>query len=88
MHFQVFFLQAKKCTRIFQWQEDLNVVVASALSSRKLCLSFLKFYILAKIFGETFIMYLKSTSFPSDSDKSLLSPEQNKLKESEKRFCR
>ena len=33
------------------------------------------------MFGETFIMSLKSTSFPKNSDKNFLSPEQNSLKE-------
>ena len=44
---------------------DINVVIV-ALSSTKPCLSYLKFYVLAKIFGETFIMPVKSTSFPKE----------------------
>ena len=42
---------------------DINVVVISA---KKLCLSFLKFKVLVKIFGETFIMSLESTPFPKE----------------------
>ena len=34
--------------RVFKWQENVNVIVISALSSTKSCLSFLKFYFLAK----------------------------------------
>ena len=32
----------QKGVRVFQWQEDINVVVISALLSTKTCLSFLK----------------------------------------------
>ena len=65
MCFQVFFCK-QKGTRVFKWQEDINVVVIIALSPTKKCLSFFKFQFLAKIFGETFIMSLKSTSFPKE----------------------
>ena len=34
--------------RVFKWQENVNVIVISALSSTKSCLSFLNFYFLAK----------------------------------------
>ena len=64
MRLKYFLSQAKRYNIIFQWQEDINVVVISTLSSTKLCLSFLIFEFLAKIFGETFIMSLKSTWFP------------------------
>ena len=37
-----------------------------AWKTGKLCLSFLKFQFLAKMFGETFIMSLKSTSFSKE----------------------
>ena len=50
----------------FQCQENVNVVVIVALSSIKSGLNFLKLYFLAKIFGETLIMSLKSTSFPKE----------------------
>ena len=37
------FFRKQKRTRVFQWQEDINDVVISALSSTKLCLSFWNF---------------------------------------------
>ena len=37
------FFRNQKGARIFQWQEDINVVVIMDLSSTKLYLSFLKF---------------------------------------------
>ena len=43
MYFQVFFFPKQKGTRVFQWQENINVVVISTLSSTKPCLSCLKF---------------------------------------------
>ena len=46
---------------------NINAVVIVALLSTKPCLSFLKFYFLAKIFGETFIMSVKPTSFPKET---------------------
>ena len=52
--------------RVFQWKEDVNVVVLIVLLSTKRCLSFLKFQLLVKIFGEMIIMYVKSTSFPKE----------------------
>ena len=55
------FFRKQKGTKIFQWQEGINIVLISALSSTKACLSFLKFLFLAKIFRETFVMSLKST---------------------------
>ena len=64
--FSGLFFRKQKVTSVFQWQEDVNVVVSSALSSTKLWLSFLQFQFLAKMFGETFIMSLKSTSFPKE----------------------
>ena len=79
--FSGLFFRKQKGTRVFQWQEDINVVVISALSSTKQCLSFLKFQFLAKIFRETFVMSLKSTSYFKEFWKKPLSPEQNKLKE-------
>ena len=68
----------QKGASVFHLQEDINVVLITAPSSTKPGLSFLKFQFLAKIFRETFIMSLKSTSFPKEL---LLSPEQNDLKE-------
>ena len=56
----------QKGTRVFRWQEDINVVVISALSSTKSCLSFLKFSFLAGVFKKNFIMSLKSTLFPKE----------------------
>ena len=53
----------QKGTRFFQWQEDINAVVLLAFLSTKPCLSFLKSLFLAKIFGKTFIVAMKSTSF-------------------------
>ena len=41
--FSGLFFHKQKCTRVFRWQEDITVVVTSALSSTKPCLSFLKF---------------------------------------------
>ena len=41
--FSGLFFRKEKGTRVFQWQEDINVVVISAFSSTKPCLSFLKF---------------------------------------------
>ena len=64
--FSDFFFGKQKGTRVFHSQEDIIVVVISALSFVKACLSFLKFLLLAKIFGETFIMSIKSTSFPKE----------------------
>ena len=55
------FFRKQKVTRVFQWEKDINVVVIIALSSTKTYLSFLKFFLLAKIFGETFIIVVKST---------------------------
>ena len=63
MRFQVFSLARKN---FFQWQKDINVVVISVFSSTKLCLSFSKVLFSAKVFYETFIMSLKSTSFPKE----------------------
>ena len=60
------FFREQKGTRVFQRQEIIKVVVISALSSTKLCLRFCKFYILAKIFGEMFIMSMKSTTYPKE----------------------
>ena len=59
------FLCEQKVTGL-QWQEDINAVLISALSSTKLCLSLLKFQFLAKIFGEGFIMSQRSTSIPKE----------------------
>ena len=36
------FFPKLKDRRVFQWQEDVDVVIVSALSSTKLCLSFFK----------------------------------------------
>ena len=60
------FFRKQKGTRVFQRQEIIKVVVISALSSTKLCLRFCKFYILAKIFGEMFIMSMKPTTYPKE----------------------
>ena len=49
--------------RVFQWQEETNVVVIIALSSTKPCLNFLKFLPWAEIFWEAYFMSVKSTSF-------------------------
>ena len=56
--FSGLFFPKLKVQGLFQWQEDINVVVISALSSTKPCLSFLKFQFL--------VMFLKSTSFPKE----------------------
>ena len=61
--FSALFFRKQKGTRTIQWQEDVNVIVIIALSSTKPCFGFLKFQFLAKIFGETFIIFVKSTSF-------------------------
>ena len=58
-----------------------NVVVVSALSFTKPCLSFLKFQFLAKILVKKAHCPWNQPHFLRNSDKSLLSPEQNKLKE-------
>ena len=79
--FSGLFFDKQKGTRVFQWQEDINVVVILSVLSTETYLSFLKFYFLGKIFGETLIMFVKSTSFPKELYKSLLSPEQNGSKE-------
>ena len=63
MTFQVFLFRKQKRYKGFQWQEDINVVVTGALLCTKPCLSFLKFWCLAKIFGKTFILSLKSILF-------------------------
>ena len=42
----------QKGERVFQWQKDIYVVVTVALSSTKLCLTFLKFSSWAEIFGK------------------------------------
>ena len=60
------FFSKQKDTRVFQWQVDINVIEIIALLSTKPCLSFSKFYFLAKIFEETFIEFVKSTSFPKE----------------------
>ena len=41
--FQVFSFRKQKSTKVFQSQEDINVVVVGALSPTKPCVSFLKF---------------------------------------------
>ena len=64
--FSGLFFHKQKGARVFQWEEDVNVVVIIALSFTKACLSFLRFSFLAKIFGETCIMSVKSTSFPKE----------------------
>ena len=64
--FASIFFRKQKVSRVFQWQEGVNVVVVIFLLSTKSCLSFLKFYFLAKIFGEMFIMSVKSNSFPKE----------------------
>ena len=66
---------------VFQVHEDINVIVISALTSTKPCLSFLKCYFLAKTFGKSSFCPRNQPHFLMNSDKSLLSPEQSKLKE-------
>ena len=72
-------------TRVFHWQEDINVIVISAFSSIKPYLNFLKFFS-QDIWGNAhYVPEIKLIS------KSLLSPKQNKIKEIfyfKTRFCR
>ena len=47
-------------------ERKILMLLLSVLFDLQIRLSFLKFYFLAKIFGETFIMSLKSTLFPKE----------------------
>ena len=60
---QIFFCK-QKVTRVFQWHEDINVVVIIALSFTKPCLSFLKFNLELRFFGKR-TSCLWSQLFPS-----------------------
>ena len=62
MHFQVFSVANKK-VQGFSSDRKILMSLLSVLSN--LQKRFLKFQFLAKIFGEKFIMSLKSTSFPT-----------------------
>ena len=62
MHFQVFSVASKK-VQGFSSDRKILMSLLSVLSN--LQKRFLKFQFLAKIFGEKFIMSLKSTSFPT-----------------------
>ena len=64
--FSGLFFSKQKGTRVFQLQEDNNVVIIITLSSTKTCLNFLIFYFLANEFGETSNMSMKSTSFTKE----------------------
>ena len=49
MRFQVFSLASKKVyTTAFQWQEDINVIVISILSSTKACHSFFEILVFSQ----------------------------------------
>ena len=77
---KILFFRMQKCTMVFQWKEDINVVVIYALSSTKACLSFVKFQFLAKTFGETFIMSLKSTLIPKELWYKLFISQEKQIK--------
>ena len=79
--FQVFSFKSRKVQGFSSDRKNVNVVVILSLLSTETYLSFLKFYFLGKIFWETLIMFVKSTSFPKELYKNLLSPEQNNSKE-------
>ena len=64
--FSSLFYRKQKSAKVLQCQEDINVEVIIALSSTKLCLSLLNFYSWAEIFGEMYIMFVKSISFPHE----------------------
>ena len=64
MHFQVLFCKQKDI-RVFQWQEDISVVVMGALLSEN-HVSVFEILIFSQDIWETFILSLKSTSFPKE----------------------
>ena len=72
------FFHKSKATRVFQQQEDTNVVVIIALSSTKLCLSFWNFHYGQRYLGKHISCSWNQSYFLMKSDKTLLSPKQNK----------
>ena len=62
---------------------NINITIISALSSTKPCLNFQSRYL-----GKRSLCTWNQPDFLKNSDKSLLSSEQNKLKYSETWFCR
>ena len=75
----------QKGTRVFQWQENINFVVITALSSTKLRLSF---NLEPRFLGKRTSCPWSQPHFLRKFDESLLSPKQNKLKEIRTRLCR
>ena len=72
------FFHKSKATRVFQQQEDTNVVVIIALSSTKLCLSFWNVHLGQRYLGKHISCSWNQSYFLMKSDKTLLSPKQNK----------
>ena len=81
-------MHSKVFLRVFQWKEDVNVVVLIVLLSTKRCLSFLKFQFLVKIFGEIIIMSVKSTSFPKELWYKPFISQSKQIKRNLRQFCR
>ena len=69
--------------RVFQWQEDINVVVISAISSTKPCLSIWDFNFQPRNIAKRSSCPWNQPHILRKSDESLLSPDK-----SETQFCR
>ena len=84
--FPGFFFHKQKGIRVFQWQEDTNVIVIIALSS--FMSQFFEILIFRQDIWEMFIMSMKSTSFLKELWWKPFISQVKQIKRNLRQFCR